>query len=90
MKIGVSRAVVAAALSGALDAVRVQPRPGVQGLSPRASAPASRASSCSRDETWPDRAAYDAKARELAALFNKNFEQYAAECAPEVRAAGPE
>ena len=41
-------------------------------------------------QTWPDRDAYDVKARELAALFKKNFEQYAAECSPEVRAAGPE
>jgi len=41
-------------------------------------------------QTWSDRAAYDAKARELATLFKKNFEQYAAECSPEVRGAGPE
>ena len=39
--------------------------------------------------TWPDAGAYDAKARELADLFKKNFETYAADCSPEVRAAGP-
>ena len=38
---------------------------------------------------WPDPDAYDKKARELAALFNKNFEQYAEQAAPEVKAAGP-
>jgi phosphoenolpyruvate carboxykinase (ATP) len=39
--------------------------------------------------TWPDRAAYDAKARELAAMFRSNFEKYADGVAEEVRAAGP-
>ncbi|HET6149754.1 MAG TPA: phosphoenolpyruvate carboxykinase (ATP) [Polyangia bacterium] len=89
MKIAVSRAVVSAALSGALDSARLTPDPifkflipetceGVPGdlLQPR--------------QTWADPAAYDAKARDLARLFKKNFEQYAAACAPEVRAAGPE
>jgi len=41
-------------------------------------------------QTWADPAAYDAQARDLARLFKKNFEQYAAACATEVRAAGPE
>jgi phosphoenolpyruvate carboxykinase (ATP) len=40
-------------------------------------------------ETWSDKAAYDAKAKELAGLFRKNFEQYAAEAPEEVRKAGP-
>ena len=39
--------------------------------------------------TWKDGAAYDAKAKELAGLFRKNFDQYASESSPEVRAAGP-
>jgi phosphoenolpyruvate carboxykinase (ATP) len=89
MKIAVSRAVVSAALSGALDSARLTPDPifkvlvpdaceGVPGelLQPRA--------------TWADPAAYDAKARDLARLFKKNFEQYAGACSPEVRTAGPE
>jgi phosphoenolpyruvate carboxykinase (ATP) len=38
--------------------------------------------------TWQDPAAYDVRARELAGLFKKNFEQFA-DAAPEVRAAGP-
>ena len=39
--------------------------------------------------TWPDRAAYDEKARELAAMFRANFEKYAGGVGEEVRAAGP-
>jgi len=39
--------------------------------------------------TWADKAAYDAKARELAAMFHKNFQQFAEFASPAVRAAGP-
>jgi phosphoenolpyruvate carboxykinase (ATP) len=89
MKIGVSRAVVAAALSGALDAVRFSPDPVFKVDVPE-ECPGVPRELLKPRQTWPDREAYDVKARELAALFKKNFEQYAAECSPEVRAAGPE
>jgi len=36
--------------------------------------------------TWSDPAVYDAKARELAAMFRDNFERFDA---PELAAAGP-
>jgi phosphoenolpyruvate carboxykinase (ATP) len=88
MSIGVSRAVIAAVLSGALDGVRCAPDavfgilvpeacPGVPGalLTPRS--------------TWPNPADYDAKARDLAALFRGNFQKYQSACPPEVVAAGP-
>jgi len=39
--------------------------------------------------TWSDKSAYDAKARELAERFVKNFEPYKREASPEVAAAGP-
>ena len=39
-------------------------------------------------DTWADRAAYDAKARELAAMFAENFEDYADGVSEAVRAAG--
>jgi phosphoenolpyruvate carboxykinase (ATP) len=39
--------------------------------------------------TWADKDAYDCKARELAGLFVKNFEQFRAQATPEVIAAGP-
>ena len=38
---------------------------------------------------WADKAAYDATAKKLAALFNKNFETYAAGASAEVKAAAP-
>jgi len=39
--------------------------------------------------TWADKAAYDAKANDLAARFNENFKKYAEGVSPEVRAAAP-
>jgi phosphoenolpyruvate carboxykinase (ATP) len=40
-------------------------------------------------DTWRDKAAYDVQARKLAAMFQKNFVQFADQVAPEVLAAGP-
>jgi phosphoenolpyruvate carboxykinase (ATP) len=40
-------------------------------------------------EGWKDSAAYEAAAKKLAGLFNKNFEIYAAGASPEVNAAAP-
>ncbi|HEY8235367.1 MAG TPA: hypothetical protein VIF85_01910, partial [Gaiellaceae bacterium] len=39
--------------------------------------------------TWRDAEAYDRKARELAQMFRKNFEQFVADAGAEVAAAGP-
>jgi phosphoenolpyruvate carboxykinase (ATP) len=39
--------------------------------------------------TWSDGAAYDAQAAKLAAMFVKNFEQFAGEVSAEIKAAGP-
>jgi phosphoenolpyruvate carboxykinase (ATP) len=39
--------------------------------------------------TWPDKAAYDAKAKDLAQKFVQNFRQFADKVGPEVVAAGP-
>ena len=89
MKIAVSRAVVSAALSGALDSARLTPDPIFKVLVPE-SCEGVPGELLQPRQTWADPAAYDAKARDLARLFKKNFEQYAAACAPEVRAAGPE
>lgn len=39
--------------------------------------------------TWQDPEAYDRQAKELAAMFGRNFERYGDEVSAEVRAAGP-
>lgn len=39
--------------------------------------------------TWKDKSAYDAKAKELASMFVKNFEQFADEASDEIKNAGP-
>jgi phosphoenolpyruvate carboxykinase (ATP) len=40
-------------------------------------------------ETWADPAAYDARARDLARMFNENFEQFRAQVSEAVAAAAP-
>jgi phosphoenolpyruvate carboxykinase (ATP) len=40
-------------------------------------------------ESWADKSAYDATAKKLASLFNKNFATYAAGASAEVKAAAP-
>jgi phosphoenolpyruvate carboxykinase (ATP) len=89
MPINATRALLATALSGALDALemRVDPVFGIEvpvsvaGIDPALLDPRA---------TWADPAAYDAKAQELAAMFRANFEKrFAADADPAVAAAGP-
>lgn len=88
MPIQATRAIIRAILSGELAGAETGTDPnfgiqvpircdGVEGnlLDPRS--------------TWDDPAAYDAQARRLAAMFVKNFEQYADGVRPEILAAGP-
>jgi phosphoenolpyruvate carboxykinase (ATP) len=88
MRIDVSRAVVAAALSGALEGVSFTPDPVFKILVPD-DCPGVPAELLRPRQTWADQAAYDARARHLANLFVENFEQYAVAAAPEVRAGAP-
>ncbi|MXZ73145.1 MAG: phosphoenolpyruvate carboxykinase (ATP) [Acidobacteria bacterium] len=88
MKIAHTRAMISAALSGALDDVPYAPDPIFnvdvptavpdvprEGLQPRAA--------------WSDGAAYDAQAVTLAGMFAENFAAFESEASDDVRQAGP-
>ncbi len=87
MKIAYSRAMVNAALEGKLDRVKYVKDP-IFGLDVPAECPGVPADVLSPRNTWSDKAAYDKKARELVALFEKNFAQFEQAVSAEVRAAG--
>jgi phosphoenolpyruvate carboxykinase (ATP) len=88
MKLGHTRAMIAAALSGQLDHVHDTPDP-VFGFGVPARVPGVPSEVLVPRGTWGDPAAWDAQAARLAAMFRKNFETYAADVPEEVRAAGP-
>ena len=88
MKLAHTRAMVRAALAGELDDVETTTDP-VFGLAIPAHVPNVPDEVLTPRETWDDPAAYDEKARELAQMFAKNFERYAAETSDEVAQAGP-
>ncbi len=87
-KIAYTRAMVHAALNGSLANVRTETDP-IFGLHMPVECPGVPAGVFNPRNTWSDPSAYDQMARELGALFVKNFEQYADQAAPEVRAAAP-
>jgi phosphoenolpyruvate carboxykinase (ATP) len=88
MKIGYTRAMIRAALSGALDNVSYQRHP-VFNVDVPASCPDVPASVLDPRGTWSDAAAYDAQARKLAKMFVENFRTFASDAAAAVTAAGP-
>jgi phosphoenolpyruvate carboxykinase (ATP) len=88
MKIAYTRAMVRAALSGALDDVPTDADP-IFGLAIPRSVPGVPNEALVPRRTWSDPAAYDAQAKQLADMFVKNFQTYADGVAPEVRAAAP-
>ena len=79
---------VRAALSGRLDKVATRTDPHF-GLHVPEHCPEVPDEVLNPRNTWADRAAYDAQARELARRFVENFEKYRAEVTPEVAAAAP-
>jgi phosphoenolpyruvate carboxykinase (ATP) len=87
MSLPYTRAIVKAMLSGQLSDVPTEPDP-VFGLQVPQSCPGVPAEVLTPKKTWPDPNAYDAKAKELAALFNKNFEKFT-KASKEIREAGP-
>ncbi len=88
IRLGFTRAMVRAALYGALEGVPFAPDP-IFGVGVPASCPGVPAELLQPAQTWDDRPAYEAQARRLAALFAANFRQYADEVGEAVRQAGP-
>ncbi|MXY16980.1 MAG: phosphoenolpyruvate carboxykinase (ATP), partial [Acidobacteria bacterium] len=88
MRISHTRAMINAALSGALDDVPYQTdaRFGVD--VPR-SCPGVPADVLIPRDTWASGADYDAQAGRLAVMFTENFERFAAQAEPGIKAAGP-
>ncbi len=88
MRIAYTRAMIRAALAGALDEVEYQKHPVFNLLMPVA-CPNVPSSVLIPRSTWADQAAYDAQASKLARMFVDNFRTFEGEVSPAVRAAGP-
>jgi len=88
MKIAYTRAMIRAALSGALDAAGYERHP-IFNVDVPTSCPDVPAGVLSPRGTWADGAAYDAQARKLAQMFVDNFKTFAADVDAAVVAAGP-
>ena len=88
MKIAHTRAMLEAALSGALDKVAFEPDP-IFGLQIPQSCPDVPADVLRPNRTWKDQGAYDKQARKLADLFRNNFKKYEKDVPEGVRGAGP-
>ncbi|MEO5985532.1 MAG: phosphoenolpyruvate carboxykinase (ATP) [Candidatus Limnocylindria bacterium] len=88
MAIDHTRTMVRAALSGALDDVEYETDP-VFGVDVPTSVPGVPGDILRPRATWPDPRDYDAKARQLAAMFADNFASYADGVSQAVREAGP-
>jgi phosphoenolpyruvate carboxykinase (ATP) len=89
MKIGHTRAMVRAALSGALDATAGSDPDPIFGLAIPRAVPGVPSEVLQPRSTWADKAAYDRQARTLAEMFAKNFTSYASGVTAEIRAAAP-
>jgi phosphoenolpyruvate carboxykinase (ATP) len=89
MKLSYTRALLRAALRGDLAHVRFAADP-IFGLQLPQTCPGIPAQLLNPPSAWPDRAEYDARARQLAGLFRQNFNSYAAQASEAVRQAGPQ
>jgi phosphoenolpyruvate carboxykinase (ATP) len=88
MKIAYTRAMIDAALAGALDNVAVQRDP-IFNLDVPTTCPGVPAEVLNPRNTWTDKAAYDQQAQKLAKMFVDNFKTFEATASPAVKAAGP-
>ena len=87
MKLAHTRAMVAAAIGGALDGVSTEPDP-VFGLRIPAEVRDVPSEVLIPRRTWTDGGAYDAQAKKLAEMFRKNFEKFG-DVDAAIKAAGP-
>lgn len=88
MKIGHTRAMITAALSGALDDVPYETDP-VFNVDVPLSCQEVPSTVLKPRDTWADPAAYDAQAQKLAAMFAENFKAFEDAADDDVKAAGP-
>jgi phosphoenolpyruvate carboxykinase (ATP) len=88
MKLSYTRAMITAALEGALDNVETTIDP-IFGMEIPVAVPGVPTEVLTPRNTWADKAAYDEKAKYLAGLFVKNFEKYASGVSEEILAAAP-
>lgn len=88
MKLTYTRSMITAALKGELDAVAYNAHP-VFGMMMPVSCPGVPSEILDPRSTWADKAAYDAKSKDLALQFIKNFEKYAKGVSEEILNAAP-
>jgi phosphoenolpyruvate carboxykinase (ATP) len=88
IKLGHTRAMVDAVLSGKLDGASYHKDP-VFGLDVPGAVPGVPSELLDPRRTWPDPAAYDAQAAKLAEMFRKNFAAYASGVPASIAGAGP-
>jgi phosphoenolpyruvate carboxykinase (ATP) len=88
MKIGATRAMIAAALSGALDRVEFE-RDAVFNLDVPRSCPGAPTEALTPRNTWSKPSDYDEQAVKLARMFAENFKTFEGDVTAAVKAAGP-
>jgi phosphoenolpyruvate carboxykinase (ATP) len=88
MAIAHTRAMVRAALDGALNDVATRPDP-IFGMAVPQSCPDVPSEVLDPRASWSNPDAYDAQARKLAAMFTTNFHSFINDVSDEVRGAGP-
>ncbi len=88
MKIQFTRAIIHSILDGRLSAVSSKPDP-VFGIYIPDACPGVPSEILTPRTTWKDGAAYDAKAKDLARRFARNFDEFSGAVRTEVKEAGP-
>jgi phosphoenolpyruvate carboxykinase (ATP) len=88
MKLSYTRAMITEALNGGLNNSEFYAHP-IFGIEIPKSCQGVPSEILDPRQAWADKAAYDAKALELAAAFNKNFEKFASQTSNEIRNAAP-